>query len=220
MNIQVVEATRQILVNGVPIEALIGASAFLVALVSLFIALKSARESARANILSYLPVITLNYDYDMSKVIIKNIGRGTAVDIVLDKYYNWSADKDFKMYGLSTVVFEKVNMLDAGKSLTVGHKVKGLEDSLGILTFTIFSKHTKNIDFIVKFRDISGKKYFTVIHIQGGKVEVREFPKSVGARTTLTLCRYRTVQGVLTVIYFIFVNYRKFKDENRTKNKK
>lgn len=217
MEIHVVESTRQILVNNVPIEALIGALAFFVGFVSLFIAIKAARESARSNMLSHLPVITLDYDYSKSQVIVKNIGQGTAVDIALDKYYNWSADKDFKLYGLSTLVFEKVNILNAGDSLTIQHKVKGLQDALGILTYTIFSQHTKGLDFIIKFRDVAGRKYITVVHTQEGKVEVRRFPRASGIRTGLTLIRYKAVQAVLTVIYSIIVKFKKYQDRRPAK---
>lgn len=217
LNVQIIEGTRQILVNNVPVEAIIGSLAFLVAFVSLSIAVRAARESARANTLSSLPVITLDYDHNEQKVIVKNIGKGTAVDIVLDKYYNWSADKDFNIYGLSTLVFEKVNILDAGKAVTVSNTVKGLGDVLGILTFTIFSKHTKSLDFIVKFRDISGKKYFTLINIKKGKVEVRNFPKGMGMVVFFELAYYKAAQAFLTVLYFIFVKYKKFEDKQRKK---
>jgi hypothetical protein len=218
MEIQVGESARQILVNNVPVEAFIGALALLVAFISLFIAIKTARETARANILNYLPVITLDYNNHEDKVIIKNVGRGTAVNIVLDKYYNWSADQNFKLYGLSTVVFETVNMLDAGKKVTVNNKIKGLPDSLGILTFSIFSSHTKNLDFIVKFKDISGEKYYSIIHIHKGKIEIRRFPSRLNIPTSLALAYHKVKQGILSLIYLIIVKYKEHTDNSKGQN--
>lgn len=219
MNFEVIDQSRQILLNGIPVEALVSASAFFVAIISILIAIRSSRETARANILSHLPVISLDFDGKADKVIIKNIGKSTAVDIVLDKYYNWSADDNFEIFGRSTLVFEKINLLEAGKSITVNHKVKGLRDVLGVLTFTIFSKHSKKIDFIVKFRDISGKKYYTVVRISQSKVEVRVFPRGVGLKTLLTLARYKTIQFFLSIVYFVIVKTKKYKHIRNKKKK-
>lgn len=213
MNFTVVEGTRQLLLNGTPIGDVIGLVALTVALFSLIMAARSARESARANSLAYLPVVTLDFDQTNDKVIVKNLGKGTAVNVKVDKYYNWSADKQFKIYGLTKLSFSKVNMLNAGESVTLKDKISGIGDPLGLTRFTIFSEHTKSLDFLVKFSDFTGRSYLTVVNIQKGEVSVKRFPRAFGVRSIITLLRYKITQACLSVIYYLLVKYKKFKDD-------
>ena len=212
MHFTVVEGTRQLLLNGTPISDVIGLVALIVALFSVIMATRSAKESARANSLAYLPVVTLDFDHSSDKVIVKNLGKGTAVNVQVDKYYNWSADKQFKIYGLTTLAFEKVNMLNAGEQVTLKDKISGIGDPLGLTRFIIFSEHTKSLDFLVKFSDFTGKRYLTVVNIQKGEVKVKKFPRAFGLRSLTTLLRYKITQACLSVIYYLLVKYKKFND--------
>ncbi len=216
MNFTVVEGTRQLLLNGTPISDVIGLIALTVALLSLIMAARSTRESARANSLAYLPVVTLGFDHTNDKVIVKNLGNGTAVNVQVDKYYNWSADRQFKIYGLTTLSFSKVNMLNSGESVTLKDKISGVGDPLGLTRFIIFSEHTKSLDFLVNFSDFAGRRYLTVVNIQKGEVSVKKFPRAFGFRALLTLSRYKITQSCLSVIYYLLVKYKKAKD-NRSK---
>lgn len=212
MNFKVVEGTHQLILNGVPISDVIGLIALIVALFSLIMASRSARESARANSLAYLPVVTLDFDYSNDRVIVKNMGKGTAVNIQVDKYYNWYADKQFRIYGLTKLAFSKVNMLNSGDSVTLKDKISGIADPLGLTRFTIFSEHTKNLDFLVKFSDFTDRSYLTVVNIQKGEVSVKKFPRAFGLRAYLVLLEYKTTQACLSVVYYALVKYKKIND--------
>ena len=206
---------KQIEVFNLPLVDVIGAFSFLIILVTLYASLRAAKESARANMLSSLPLLTLSYERD--EVIVENSGNGVAANVKVDSFYNWWADKDFKLYGLTKLVFKKIPILKHGEKAVLEKTIKGVTDPLRLTTFIMFSKNQKPLIFAIKFSDLSGKRYITKVRIYKSKVEIVSSPKGLGFINQIKLTSMRFTEKCTMVWYFIKTKNRKFKDEHDSK---
>lgn len=172
---------KQIQIYGLPVVDLLAIVTFLVVLFTLRASLRAAQETARANILGHLPLITLSYEMSKDswedKVTIENSGNGIATNVKVDNFYNWWADKDFNLYGLTTVVFSKIPILKDGDKQTLQVTTKGVTDTFGIIKYIMFSKTQKKLVFAITFSDLSGQRYITKVAITSGVVEIILSPR-------------------------------------------
>ena len=210
---------RQINIFGLPLVDVIGALSFLIILLTLYAALRASRESARANMLNSLPLLTLDYDHDGDEVIVKNFGNGIAVNVRVDSFYNWWADKDFNLYGLTKVVFKKISILKHNDRAVLKTELKGVTDLLILTKFIMFSKTQKPLIFAIKFSDLSGKRYITKVRIDKGEVEIISSPKALNLVNRIKLIIMRLRERCTMLWYFLKVNIRKHKDRRAKKVK-
>lgn len=190
---------RQIDVFGLPLVDLIGVFTLLIVLLTLYASLRAVRETARANMLSSLPIITLSYDYDKDEVIVENNGSGVAVNVKVDNFYNWWADKTFNLYGLTKIVFTKISILKHGEKQILQATIRGVTDPLGLTKFVMFSKNQKPLYFAIKFSDLSGQRYITEVKIEQGNVDIVSSPCRLNllSRAKLVLMRSRELITML-----------------------
>jgi hypothetical protein len=215
---KVYDNPRQIDIWGLPLADVIGALSFLIILLALYASLRAARETARANMLNSLPLLTLSFDFKNDEVIVENSGSGVAVNIKVDNFYNWWADKDFKHYGLTKVLFKKIPILKHGKTAVLKADVKGVRDLMGMTKFVMFSTNQKRpLTFAVKFSDLGGKRYITKVRISKGDVEIVSTPKPLNLIIWIGLVFTRGREVITMAWYFLKVRNRKYQDERVAK---
>ncbi len=202
---------RQLNVFDLPLADVIGGLSFFVVLLTLYASLRAARESARANMLNSLPLITLDYDHSKDEVIIENFGKGLAVNVQVDKFYNWVADKHFHLYGLQKVVFKKIPILKHNEKIILPTIVKG-SDPFGLAKFTIFSVNQAPLVFAIKFSDLSGKRFLMKVCIEKGTAAVSSSPKELNLATRMGLFAMRATEAGTMAKLFTKVQIKKIRD--------
>jgi hypothetical protein len=213
---EVSNTLRQIEINGIPLVDLIGALSFLILLITLIASLKAASETARANILTSLPVLILDYSYSKKDdVQIHNIGNGTAVNIQLDSFYQWWADPQFGIFGLTKTIFDKVDILKHDKSQTVTYQSKGVQNPFGLSTFTMFQASSRPLVFALKFSDLSGKRFITKITIHKKNIKITSFPKSLNLKAYFLLGMMRLQEGSIYLFYGARVSIKRFSNRKK-----
>ena len=175
--IKVYDVQRQIDVFGLPLVDLVGALTLLIVLLTLYASLKAAKESARANMLSSLPIITLSYDYEKDEIIIENSGSGIATNIKVDSFYNWLADGHFGLYGHNKIEFQKMSLLRHGDRRILASTIKGSVNPFGLTKYAMFFKKEKPLIFAIRFSDLSGQRYITRIKIEDGSAFIVSSPR-------------------------------------------
>lgn len=186
MDFTVATKELQLLVDKIPVSDLVGIATFLILPITIFISFKALRETSRANILSYLPVLVLEYVVDNSvgkpqgdKVVVRNIGHGAAVSIKVDNYYISYIDDMSPMRKAQhlRVKFGSVDLLQPNTSRPLETLVSN-PSFIGedLVIYRIFN-HDSKITFHIRYSDVSGTRYISKIRISRSKIEVMGVPK-------------------------------------------
>ncbi len=216
---KVYDNQRQIDIFGLPLIDLLGALTFLIVLLTLYASLRAARESARANMLSSLPLITLSYDHSKDEVIVENSGSGIAINVKVDSFYNWWADGQFNLYGLTKILFLKMPILRHGDRRVLQATIKGVTDPFGLTKFTMFSKKQRPLTFAIRFSDLAGQRYITKIRIEDSSAYIVSSPQRLSMLNWLKLGIMRLGELATMVRYAIKVKRTQYRDK-KAKQKK
>jgi hypothetical protein len=212
---EVVDHQQQIEIFHLPLLDLVGALSFIFLTVTLYASLKAAKETARANMLNSLPIVTLRSSYKIGddKAVIINSGQGVAVNVKVDSFYQWLADKQFNLYGVNKTNFDVVTLLNANSEVALKHHARGVDDLFDLSRFMMFSASEKPLIFAIRFSDLSGKKFITKVRIHKDEVKVVYFPKSFGITARIGYLRMRTVELVIYCYYAVKVRVKKYQDK-------
>jgi len=165
-SIEIIHTQYQILINGWPLVDIVATFSIPALFIGWWLSSRARKESARANMLQLLPIITLEPADNNSEVQVWNIGSSPATNIKVDSYYHPVYD-DFleKKRKVLSLKFKKVPLLAKG-----GYKIpectakesKIISDEIpkGIM---INSKYS--LTFTVRYKDITGMLYVTRIKI-------------------------------------------------------
>jgi len=183
----VVPKEFQLLIKDIPASDIVGIATFLVLVVTLFISLKALREAGRANTLSFLPVVVMGYEESKvnsketeSRVIVRNIGHGAALDVKVDTYYQSFIDDLTPLQKAQHVVvrFKRVDLLQPGNMRPV--KITKNETFLDADTIIFNLFHSEgSLIFHLRYSDISGVRYISKVKISERYVEVLGTPKKL-----------------------------------------
>jgi hypothetical protein len=163
-----------------------------------------------------LPLLTLAYDHEQDEVVVENDGSGAAVNIAVDSFYNWWADKDINLYGLTIVRFGKITLLKHSNKAILRSEIRGVSDPFHLTKFIMFSSiNQKPLRFAIRFSDLTGTRYITIIRITSEGPELEYSPRMYGISAHAKLALMRTREAITMAWYFLKVNYRKYADGRR-----
>jgi len=144
-------------------------------------AFKTRKATAQAAILTVLPILFVEFERTTGGMNaeegmrLKNVGSGPAFDIHLD-------DVTIEFLDIKDRWRLKMNLrpdhLLAGESRLLGRRVTdrqgAIVDQADLMTFTIRNREKKPIKLIIYFRDVTGKRYVTVVDSGKGIARIRK----------------------------------------------
>lgn len=178
MNIQVVHDQYQVLINGWPLTEIIALISIGGLLIGWWLSASARKESARANTLQSLPILTFHTNLSRGEIGIQNIGSSPATAIKVDPYYHPMYDNIIEHKGkiLSLKFLEMPLILkDEIKGLEVNGKVGGIIDIPWLVQIMINSEIP--LIFNIRYSDVTGKKYFTRLKILKSTITIITSPR-------------------------------------------